>query len=1144
MHDATVECPSCRQTNPAGMKFCGQCGTPFAPAHPVAPVQVYEDRRLVTVLFCDLVGFTPLSEKLDAEEVREIQDAYFLCMSGEIKRYGGTVEKYAGDAVLAIFGAPIVHEDDAERAVRCALRMHVALLPLADETRRTRGVDLALRVGVNTGEVVSGLRHGGGRHDYAVTGDAVNTAARFQAAATPGGVMVGEETMRLAGRRVFFGARMELTLKGKSSPVPAYTVLGLRERPVERWEMLGKAALFLGRGHEIEIIQEAWKATSRGEGQVVVVRGEAGVGKSRLLDEVIGALPGEKAIVRGHCLSYGQEISLSLVAGVIRHLIGVGEEQGTEATLAGLVRTVGSLLTDEDEETGDVARDVLGELLGMPPGNSILAEAGAEMRREALVHTLQLIFQRWSARTAGVLVLEDLHWIDSASREVVSAILRVVRDQRVLAVVTMRPEAPLPWQSWQNVRQIDLQPLSERDAQSLVEMILGVTPSPELRLQLASRAGGNPFFVEELLRALHEAGDLEERRGVMHLAKGAEDRVPSTLTEVILARLDRLEHSVRTLAQVGSVIGRRFACSVLAATMGQQEQALEPQLGALERAALAFRQWNSELEYLFKHAVVRDVAYSTLLLKRRREIHAAVARALLELYAADEVVEVVAYHFAQTEELAEAAVWLERAGDRAAAMYNNEVAVARYEEASSRRLQVEADPPAQARIDEKLGGVLTLQAQYDAALHVLGRAAAAFRSHDDQEGLGRVTAAIGRVHVARGTPADGLPLVEQFLRAQEDSTQLHCLSFVYVALSSLFNRMSRYEDALRAAEHAQAQGRATHDSKVQIDAGIEMAGALASLGRYQDGLQVMENVVPLAERAGDPQVVLRTVLALGGAYEEIGNVRRCLIHFERALELARRLQGPAWIVGALGSCARIQYRLAEWDQMWDLTLEALQICRRMEATSALPIILYHLGAACVFRGRWDEADRYLDEALQLAGQMQAMSIIRWANGFAAQGDILRGNPERGRDRLLALLDREGLEEPDVTWFLPVLAWAHLEAGDSDQARATARQAIRRGKGYGDKIVLSDALWVSGRIASYEERWEDAEQFLMEGLALTRGNSFRWAELRTTFEYGCMQAGAGKMTLARTTLEGVCGEFRRLQAQPYVERTERELARFR
>ena len=278
------------------------------------------DRRIVSVLFCDLVGFTPLSEKLDPEEVREVQDDYFALMSAEIARFEGTVEKYAGDAVLAIFGAPIAHEDDAERAIRCALAMHDALVPLAEETLATRGVNLALRIGVNSGEVVSGLREGGGRRDYAVTGDAVNTAARYQTASEPGGVMVGEQTMRLARRAILFGEKQMLTLKGKAQPVPGYPVLGVRERLAERWELTDHIAELIGRKDELHLLRQTWEAAADGNGRAVEIAAEPGVGKSRLSAEFLGEISarGLVQIIRGRCLSYSAEVSLWLVANILR----------------------------------------------------------------------------------------------------------------------------------------------------------------------------------------------------------------------------------------------------------------------------------------------------------------------------------------------------------------------------------------------------------------------------------------------------------------------------------------------------------------------------------------------------------------------------------------------------------------------------------------------------------------------------------------------------------------------------------------------------------------------------------------------------------------------------------------------------------
>jgi len=255
-----------------------------------------DERRLVTALFCDLVGFTPLSAQLDPEEVRELQAAYFGAMSRQIERYGGTVEKYAGDAVLALFGAPIAHEDDAERAVLCALGMQIAIEPVADQARERWDVQPSIRVGVNTGEVVSGVWEVGNRQDVAVTGDAINTAARIQAAGEPGEVLAGEETMRLTRRRIRYGDRRELVLKGKSGPVPAYPAVGLREQFGERWETSEGATPLVGRDREMVQLLDGWMRAQSGEGELVTLVGDAGVGKSRLMSEFLERVGGTSTI--------------------------------------------------------------------------------------------------------------------------------------------------------------------------------------------------------------------------------------------------------------------------------------------------------------------------------------------------------------------------------------------------------------------------------------------------------------------------------------------------------------------------------------------------------------------------------------------------------------------------------------------------------------------------------------------------------------------------------------------------------------------------------------------------------------------------------------------------------------------------------
>lgn len=1131
MHVATVECPSCRQVLPAAMKFCGYCGA----ALPQAREEPEEDRRIVSVLFCDLVGFTPLSERLDAEDVREIQDAYFGRMSAEIERFGGRVEKYAGDAVLAVFGAPTVHEDDAERAVRCALAMHEALLPLARNTRVRHGVELALRIGVNTGEVVSGVREGAGRHDYAVTGDVVNTAARYQAVAEPGGIMVGTETRRLAERSIRFGGRRDLTLKGKSEPVPGYPVLGVRSR-AERWEPLWRTPL-VGRERELQEIDARWR-NMRDGGQIVMIEAEAGIGKSRLLTEALARIggSGNVSIVRAQCRRYGQEISLSLMADVLKDLCGVTDEDSPSQVRETLVRSVGAL-PGGTEASRAVTVDVLGELLGLPVGEPMLTQMGPDVRRDVLIEGIDGLLAA-AAHVPAVLVLEDVHWADSASLEILAVLLRRAMARTMLVIYTRRPEGEIALPDGALILRLD--PLQGAEAIQLARSILGRDLSRDLERHLEARAGGNPLFVEELVRALEEAGDLEEREGVMYLLPGAAERLPSTLTEILLARFDRLERSVRSLTQVGSVIGRSFALRLLAATVDDEESLLEPRLEPLQRAALAFKHWTQELEYVFKHALVREVVYGTLLMRRRREIHERVARALIELYPADDMIEVIAYHFAQTDSAAAAAAWLERAGDRAAAMYANEAATTHYEGAREHLARSGGSAAALAALDEKLGQSLFILARYDDAVAVLGRAEAHYAEMDGAEGLGRVVAATALIREAQGVPGQGLDILAAFLDAHGD-TELQCLGSVHRAHARLLTRTGRYEEALSAAVGAVKHARRTRNQALLVEAAIEQAVALSMVSRLAEAAAVMEDVLPVAEQSNDLATAFRATLHLGGTYEDLGQIRECLAHFERGLEMARQLGRPVWIASSLLNLGRIHYRHGDWDRSDAEMREALDIYRRIGASSSLPAALYALGALSAFRGRWEEHEQAMDEARSRAEAMGDVALVRWIEGFTAQGDILRGRPEVGRDRLVPLRDRGDVEESEVTWFLPVLAWAHLEAGDTDQARSTAADVLRRSRESRNQVALADALWVAGKIATRDRRWEDARALFEEGIALNRETSFYWAEIRTRFEYGLMLLAAGETERGREMVEHSLGAFRDLGTAPYIWRAEQALA---
>jgi adenylate cyclase len=1098
--------------------------------------QPQEERRLVTVLFCDLVGFTPLAEQLDPEEVRDLQALYFDVMSAQIERYGGTVEKYAGDAVLALFGAPVAHEDDAERAVLCALGMQKAIEPVAEQARERWMVEPVIRVGVNTGEVVSGTWNAYGRKDIAVTGDAVNTAARIQAAAEPGEVLVGTETMRLTRRRIRYGERRDVVLKGKAGTVPVYPAWRVRERFGERWETSEQASPLIGRDREMVQLLDVWVRSQGGEGQLVTLIGDAGVGKSRLIAELIDKVAGSSAVrvVRARCLSYGQQISLWLVADLLRSLFGIGEQDGLDEVRARLRAAVPGLLRDCDHGAQEEALDVVGELLGLPPGSSMVAHAGPQIRRQALIRSLRLVLGALSDRAPTVILLEDLHWIDEGSQHVLKEVLSDVPGLRLLVLAAQRPGWSAPWSEWGWTERLTLRPLPEADAALLAGAVLGgVTLSAELERHVGERAGGNPFFVEEMLRSLRDTGGLVQRDGSMHLATGAAEWLPSTLTEVLLARLDRLEADVRSVAQVASVIGRSFGVTLLARVMERERSALEISLSALRQAEIAFPRRGTDLEYVFKHVSMREVAYNTLVQKRRQELHLQTARAMAALYPADEYVEMIAYHYSKTDAHAEAVEWLERAGDRAAGVYANETAHEHYRDAIERLKVLRSEPRIVARLDEKLGSVLVTAGRYNEGVKALERAAAVYREERDLEAAGRATARMGMAHRFWGTPEQGISLVQPMIELLDWSGPSSSLASLYLALAQLLFLTGRYREMHGAAERAGELARAIGDERLLGEAEERRGTALHMLGQPEEARRVIEGALPLVERGGDLISLWRTQLNLGEALKISGDMQGSTRSTERSVEVATRIGNLDQMAFSLSNLGGILALVGDWKGAREALERAVTLSR--EGGGSDPNALTGLAQLCLWEGNREEASRLLRDALALAEESADRQMQEWAWTHIAEMEVLAGRPGQARRQLEQLASREDAE---LGLLLPILSWVYLADDDISMAGQTVARAVQVSQG--QQVYRVDALRVEAMVLIRQERYERAESSLAEGIELARSLPYPYAEGRMLFEGGVVRIRRGEVESGRDRLMEALAIFRRLGALRDVERTEQEL----
>src|SRR5215217_7633997 len=658
-------CAVCGQDNPGGFRFCGNCGAPLA-----APAQAAaEERRLVTVLFCDLVGFTARSDQADPEDVGAWLRPYHVRQRAEIERLGGTLDKFIGDGVMAVFGAPVAHEDDPERAVRCALGMLAAI----EELNQEASLDLAVRIGITTGEAL--VRQGPARQTEGVVGDVVNTASRLQGVAPVGGVVVGAATFR-ATRRLFDYQDLDpVRVKGKADPVPVWRLLGARSRTgLEAVRRAG--APFVGRQAELGLLKELFERTvTERTVRLVTVVGEPGVGKSRFVAELAAHVDDRPELItwrQGRCLPYGDGITFWALGEIVKAEAGILESDPPAQVRAKLQAVLAALVSDPSE--GEWLRARLAPLLGIADPDAVKPE------RAELFAAWRRFVEAIAAARPLVLVVEDLHWADPAMLEFLQHLVERSRGLPLLILATARPELLERSPAWAETGPaatlLRLGALSDLDTAQLVAALVGRSVLPlGVQALLLERAGGNPLYAEEFARLLADQGLVAENQVEGQVTIVPEIPVPETVHGLIAARLDALAPEVRAMVQDAAVVGRVFWPGAVAAMNGSrggsggltpgppdhQEEEVRAGLAELERKQLVQRARTSSVqhqdEYVFWHALVRDVAYAQIPRAGRARRHQAVAEWVEEVAGerVGDLAEVVAHHYGQALTYARAA---------------------------------------------------------------------------------------------------------------------------------------------------------------------------------------------------------------------------------------------------------------------------------------------------------------------------------------------------------------------------------------------------------------------------------------------------------------------------------------------------------
>ena len=982
-----VSCPSCGASNVPGVKFCGECGTDLrtgAAATATDPVSTpTAERRLVSVLFADLVGFTTLSEARDAEAVRDLLNRYFATATEIIGSYGGTIEKFIGDAVMAVWGAPTAYEDDAERAVRSALDLVEAVSAMGTEI----GAELQLRAGVLSGEAAVTL---GARNQGMVAGDLVNTASRLQSVAPPGTVLVGEATMQAAAEAIAFEPAGEQALKGKISPVPAWRALRVvaQRGGVGRSEQL--EAPFVGRGPELRMLKDFHVATgAERRPRLVSIIGQGGIGKSRLVWEFLKYIDGVTEVVywhEGRSPAYGEGISFWGLAEMVRGRATITEDDDPATARTKLGAALDQWVTDEAERRWMEPR--LLQLLGLDS-----AEADERPDRESLFAAWRMFFERIAEHGVVILVFEDLQWADDGLLDFIDHILEWTRDRPIYVIGLARPELLDRRADWgagrRNFTSLVLEPLT---ADEMRELLAGLVPGlPDAVVdRILERAEGIPLYAVETVRMLLANGMLALEGGVARPAGDlAELSVPASLQALIASRLDGLEAPDRSLLQAASVIGKTFTVEAVAAVAGLGADEATAHLRGLVRREILVLEANPRSpergQYGFVQSLVREVAYGTLARKDRRRLHLAAAR-YFETLDDEGIAGALAEHYvaayrAQPEGpegeavAAQARVALRAAAERARSL-GSFVQAMRFLE---RALEVTTDPAEQMELHAAAGSAGLHAGLVDEPIAHTARALELARQLGDRERIMIATVEHATALGVNSRMAEDAALLEAAQAEFREFEGTRGWVRLSAELARAYLLLTQGTDALRVIDETLPVAERLELTRELLELVVTRGAALAGMGRPREGTVTLLGAVSAASSAGIPTVELRARVNL--SYAAAADDPQLAYRIAReGLELTRKLGMRGYGYYLLGNAAESAMRIGDWD--WALAEAEEAIAASEHDLSARMRRAEILG----LRGEDTEADlqALADWAAEIT-EVQAQSSVAEARAMVALG---------------------------------------------------------------------------------------------------------------------------------------------------------------
>ncbi|SFJ76900.1 adenylate/guanylate cyclase domain-containing protein [Bradyrhizobium sp. cf659] len=998
------------------------------------------NRRTITVLFADLSGFTAMSERLDPEVMQTLQNELFEELTAAVQSFGGFVDKFIGDALLALFGAPAAHEDDPERAVRAALDMIDRTARLSERAKAYAGSPLLLHVGINTGHVVAGGLGAGVTKSYSVTGDTVNTAQRLQSMAAPGEVLVGPLTHRLTRHAFSYDSLGEVSLKGKMGSVLVHRLKEPLDTPraARGLDTLGLNAPLIGRDAELARMIGSLDLACGGAAQLVRLVGEAGIGKTRLVREFVAHIRDQDrfagvAIRQAACSPLGEQ-SYGTLAAVLRSAYGIAQKASAteaEAKVAEALSELG-LATDEADRLMPLYLHVLG--LGDP--NAVLRHVEPEQLRRQIFFAIRTVFERRLALSPLLIIVEDLHWADAVSLEALRFLMDRLERTRLMLLFTHRPMLELDQFGSSRISQATLRlpPLGDADGQKLLAAYFSHgwrEPPGRLFSRILDRAGGNPLFLEEIIRGLIEAGTLQRDGAQWRMTSDeAAADIPASIQALLLARLDRLPHQVRRLAQEAAVIGPRFDAAALGAAATEParvEGGLELLCDAEIVEEIAGSNSISLRTYRFTQTMLQDVIYQNLLLQRRIELHGRIGGALERLYGHEperlEDLILLGHHFSLSASKPKGAHYLRVAGDRARASYANDDAIRLYQQALAVLLTGGEREPERLVLYERIADLCGAAGRRNTAEEHYQSALEGHRAIQDRIGEARIVRKLGRLLWDAGKRIKAETHYAEAAKLLGGTDAPIEWAHLLQERGRLAFRTGDHVAAARWADEALGYARsvpADADEQGGLDAARAIAEALntkgvalARLGRHEEAVREVEQSVAAAETAGLLNVACRGYTNLGVLYT--------IVDPAKAVEVCRRGLDVARRIGDLGFQARLLANFAVacctftdrcTEEGVPAAEKAIEIDRALDQREHLSVPLIVLGQIHQCHFRPDLAARCYNEAIEVANETgEPQQLFPCYDGLATlsldRGDM----PEADRYFALAqdVCARHGLD---------------------------------------------------------------------------------------------------------------------------------------